>query len=234
MRPSIRNGSNKFKFSTYHNKRKKKPNSQKNRSAQRRKDRIKFLREQLKKELNRQHLERKRQMKPRGKLGNNVHLVERRHNLAFQQLNPDRKDYYAHDHARLIARVMQQIKDRVSQPDGMIFIQQYYITKGLKVFGQQGKDAAMKELGQLVNRNCWKGIHVSELSESEKKKAVEAMMLLALKHTGEVKGRYVYKGNDTRGWLTREETASPTASLEGILVTCVIDAHEDRDIMTTS
>ena len=58
------------------------------------------------------------------------------------------------------------------------------------------------------------------------------MMLLAQKNDGQIKGRYVYKGSDTRDWLTREETSSPTASLEGIINTCVIDAHEERDVMS--
>ena len=35
-----------------------------------------------------------------------------------------------------------------------------------------------------------------------------------------------------REWLTREESASPTASLEGIMLTAVIDAHKGQDVMT--
>ena len=35
-----------------------------------------------------------------------------------------------------------------------------------------------------------------------------------------------------REWLSREESARPTASLEGIFITGVIDAKEDRDIMS--
>ena len=40
------------------------------------------------------------------------------------------------------------------------------------------------------------------------------------------------KGNGTREWLTKEDTSSPTASLEAITVTCVIDAFERRDMMS--
>ena len=38
-------------------------------------------------------------------------------------------------------------------------------------------------------------------------------------------------GKPTREWLTREDTASPTAALESIMLTAVIDAHEGRDVM---
>ena len=43
----------------------------------------------------------------------------------------------------------------------------------------------------------------------------------------------VFNGKPTREWLSREESASPTASLEGIVITGVIDAHEGRDIMSS-
>jgi len=128
--------------------------------------------------------------------------------------------------------MMTQIKQRVTDGDGLNFIQQYYITKGLKIFGNDGETATKKELKQLVEQNCWEPKLVSELTPEEKRKAVEAMMLLAEKNDGQIKGRYVYKGSDTRDWLTREETSSPTASLEGIINTCVIDAHEERDVMS--
>ena len=44
-------------------------------------------------------------------------------------------------------------------------------------------------------------------------------------------GRMVYNGKPTREWLTREDSASPTAALESIMLTAVIDAHEGRDVM---
>src|SRR6056300_1355 len=158
--------------------------------------------------------------------------LERRHNLVFQQTGEGRKTEYSEERARLIAQMIQQIKTRVTSGDGVSFIQQYYITKGLKVFGDRGHEAAMKELKQLVERNCWKPIDVGKMTPSEKQKAVDAMMLLAKKNDGTIKGRCVFKGSETRDWLSRENTASPTASLEGICSTCVIDAHEERDVMT--
>ena len=74
----------------------------------------------------------------------------------------------------------------------------------------------MKELNQLVKRNCWEPKSVSELTAIERRRAVDAMMLLAEKNDGTIKGRCVFKGSETREWLSREDTASPTASHEGI------------------
>ena len=53
-----------------------------------------------------------------------------------------------------------------------------------------------------------------------------ALMLLTEKRDKSVKGRMVYNGKPTREWLTREDSASPMAALESIMLTAVIDTHE--------
>jgi hypothetical protein len=57
-------------------------------------------------------------------------------------------------------------------------------------------------------------------------------MFLGEKRCGTVKGRMVYNGKPTREWLSREDSASPTAALESIMLTAVIEAHEERDVIT--
>ena len=47
-----------------------------------------------------------------------------------------------------------------------------------------------------------------------------------------VKGRLVYNRSRTRDWVSREDAASPTVFMESISLTTVIDAKENRDIMT--
>ena len=42
----------------------------------------------------------------------------------------------------------------------------------------------------------------------------------------------VFDGRKTCEWITKEDSASPTATLEGILLTVTIDAHENRDVMS--
>ena len=232
MRPPFRGESKKLKFSAYIDRKKKKAIAKKNRNAMRRKRKKKRLQAQMLYQL--KCMQQARRERPRTRKEQSLYNknLERTHNLFFQQIGNERKDEYAPDKAALIAQVMQQIKDRVHGLDGVNFIQQFYITKGLKKFKDKGRAAAMKELKQLIERNCWDPIAVSELTPSEKKKAVDAMMLLAEKNDGTIKGRCVFKGNETRDWLTAEDTASPTASHEGICASCVIDAHEERDIMS--
>jgi len=46
-----------------------------------------------------------------------------------------------------------------------------------------------------------------------------------------MKGRLLYNGKPTRN-IDRENSASPTATNESINITCCIDAHKNRDIMS--
>ncbi|CAJ1968996.1 unnamed protein product [Cylindrotheca closterium] len=160
-------------------------------------------------------------------------IIEAKHNICFQQIGNEMKaDYEEHD-AILIARCMMQIKAKFDTDEGLNFIQQYYINQGLKKLGDDGKDAVDKELRQMLLRDCFTPKFVKDMTASERKKAQSAIMLLAEKQfEKKIKGRLVYRGDGTREWLSREDTASPTALQEAITTTCVIDAHEGRDVMT--
>jgi len=170
--------------------------------------------------------------KVRGNRRRNRAATEAKHNLCFQQIGKEHMSDYQEQDAILIARCMMQIRDKFNTNEGLCFIQQYYINQGLKKFGEAGKAGVDKELKQMLMRNCFTPEFVKDMTESERKKAQVAMMLLAEKHTGEIKGRLVYRGDGTREWLSREDTASPTASQEAITTTCVVDAHEGRDMMS--
>ena len=70
------------------------------------------------------------------------------------------------------------------------------------------------------------------MSENEKKKAQEALLFLTEKRDGTVKGCMVYNGKPTHEWLSKEDSASPTVSLESLFLPSIIDAKEGRDVMT--
>jgi hypothetical protein len=113
-----------------------------------------------------------------------------------------------------------------------LFAQQYLLNKGLKIFGQKGRDASKKEMDQLHRRSCFTPKAIADMTQIEQRKAQQALMFLGEKLCGTVKGRMVYNGKPTREWLLREDSASPTAALESIMLTAVIDAHEECNVMT--
>jgi hypothetical protein len=87
-------------------------------------------------------------------------------------------------------------------------------------------------MDQLHWRYCFTPIDVASLSDDERRKTVDALMFLGKKRDKTVKGRMVYNSKPTREWLSREDSTSPTAALESIMLTAIVDAKEGRDVMT--
>ena len=57
-------------------------------------------------------------------------------------------------------------------------------------------------------------------------------MFLEEKRNGHTKARTCANWSMQRGYISKEESIIPTAAIEAILITGVIEAKEDRDIMT--
>ena len=157
---------------------------------------------------------------------------EQSHNLVTQvHPNPKADRSYKPEMAMVYARVMSDINTQATI-QGATFAQQYIVQRGLKKFGQRGTDAATKEMDQLHRRNCFTPIDVATMTIKEKQKTVDALMFLGEKRDKSVKGRMVYNGKPTREWLSREDSTSPTAALESIMLTAIVDAKEGRDVMS--
>ena len=104
--------------------------------------------------------------------------------------------------------------------------QMYLLGKGLKKFGDAGKKASKAELAQMHHRTYFRALAVAELTKTKKLRAMEGLMFLTLKKSGEVKGRLAYNGKPTRQWIGKEDKASPTALTESILLLAGLDAAE--------
>ena len=75
---------------------------------------------------------------------------------------------------------------------------------------------------------------MKDLTPKEKEKAQRALCFLNKKNDGTIKARTVYNGKPTQEWLTREDSSSPTASTKGVMLTAVVDAKEERDVMSNN
>jgi hypothetical protein len=72
----------------------------------------------------------------------------------------------------------------------------------LKVFGNKGHKASIKEIDQLHKRKCFAPVKVKEMKPFKRKKAQRALMFLTEKRDISVKGTVVYNGKPTREWLS--------------------------------
>jgi hypothetical protein len=120
------------------------------------------------------------------------------HNLVAQ-VKPDEEMNieYGSDEAMLIARFIQDITINVNE-HGAPFAQQYMLQKGLKVFGNKGHKASMKEIDQLHKRTCFAPLKVKEMKHSKRKKAQMALILL--------------RDKQENGYLKRTQQAQPPHS----------------------
>ncbi|KAI2500335.1 Reverse transcriptase (RNA-dependent DNA polymerase) [Fragilaria crotonensis] len=107
---------------------------------------------------------------------------------------------------------------------------QHSVKKGLRLFGDKGVDAVMKELDQLHVRKVLKP--TKNLNCKERRDALQYLMFLKEKRNGIIKARGCADGRKQRAFTTKEEASSPTVSIESVMLSCVIDAKERRDVAT--
>ena len=138
------------------------------------------------------------------------------------------KEEYSLQTVRVIATTMCRINEMLLNPSDKKahqFIQTYSLMKSLKKFDQTGRDAAYKEMKQLHERVVFKSIKVEDLTELEKRRAMESLIFLVEKRDSTVKGRTCRaNGSTQREYMEREEAGSPTAMTESILITGTIKA----------
>jgi hypothetical protein len=76
--------------------------------------------------------------------------------------------------------------------------------------------------------DTWKPIHTKKLTREEKMKALLSLLFLKEKRTGDIKGRACINGAPQRSYISKEDAASPTISMESTFITASIAAHERR------
>jgi hypothetical protein len=59
---------------------------------------------------------------------------------------------------------------------------------------------------------------------------LESHIFLKEKRDGSLKGRTVAAGNKQRDYISKEDASSPTVATEAVLLSCIIDAKEGRDV----
>jgi uncharacterized protein with PIN domain len=84
---------------------------------------------------------------------------------------------------------------------------------------------------RLHDRAVFKPIDVTKLSPEERRKTMRSLIFLREKRLDN-QGANLRRRSKQRSWMEREETSCPTAQVESILSTAVIEAKEGRNVMT--
>jgi len=109
---------------------------------------------------------------------------------------------------------------------------QYNLRQGIRIYGDAALAAVAKEMQQLHDRKTISPRHAHVLSEKEKRGSLNYLMFIKKKRDGIIKGRGCADGRKQRLYKTKAETSSPTVRTESLLLSCVIDAKEERKVMT--
>ena len=71
-----------------------------------------------------------------------------------------------------------------------------------------------------------------DLTWDIRKQALGYLMFLKRKRSGKMKGRGCADGHPQQDYITKEESSSPTVSLYALMASCVMDALDDRKVIT--
>jgi hypothetical protein len=96
-----------------------------------------------------------------------------------------------------------------------------------------GKDAVLaihKEMKQLHWRDTYRPMHWHSLTKKQKDQILESHIFVEEKRDGTIKARKVIGGDKQRDYMTKEDVSSRTVAAEAVMLTCVIDAQEGRDV----
>ena len=142
------------------------------------------------------------------------------------------QEEYTNKNAKVIAKTMCYNNEMFFIKEAFHFVQLCSLSKGLKKFGQKGRDAAYKEMKQLHDRVVFGPTRVEELAELEKRRAMESLIFLVEKIDKSIKGRACANGSYQREHMERDEATSPTTITESLMITATIDPMQNRDVMT--
>ena len=90
----------------------------------------------------------------------------------------------------------------------------------------------LKELKQLHDRMVLEPKRAEKMTPAEKKASLQYLMFLKKKRSGMIKGRGCADGRKQRLYLNKDDVSAPTVATEALLLTCLIDAMEGRDVAT--
>jgi hypothetical protein len=118
-----------------------------------------------------------------------------------------------------------------SEPDVVAMVMtQLSLKAGLKAWGHRAHTAAHNEMKQLHLRDTFKPWHWRDLTHTQRQMVLESHMFLKEKRDGTTKARTVAGGDKQRGYIRKEDASSPTVATESVILTCIIDAEEGRDV----
>ena len=93
---------------------------------------------------------------------------------------------------------------------------QHNMKKGIKLFGDAGINAVLKELQQLHlhDRKVLEPVNAKEMTNEEQQGALQYLMFLKQKRNGVMKRQGCANGRKQRAYTNKEKASSPTVAIK--------------------
>ena len=92
--------------------------------------------------------------------------------------------------------------------------------------------AVHSEINQLHIRYRFILLHRKDLTEEQSNTILDYQLCLKEKRYGTLNISTVSGGNNQRYFISKEDAISTTISNESVLIICIVDAEEQRDVTT--
>ena len=146
----------------------------------------------------------------------------------MKALSPLSKDEY-----QLYVEALQWFDHDFNEIEGMMFkAETMSIQKGIKQFGEIGKDSARKEIENLLGNECFGEIDFATITQEMKDQALPMLMFMIMKRNGNLKSRAVANGSYQRVYTDKEDCTSPTPDFYSFKYIVAVIAKEGRDCAT--
>ena len=103
---------------------------------------------------------------------------------------------------------------------------QFLSHEGLKKFGERGENAALGKMSQLHERDAFVPRWAKDSFDEDKKRVLDLALPMEEKGDQHIKGCGAANGSEQCGFVAKEDAASPTALLESVILTGLIDTEE--------
>jgi hypothetical protein len=140
-------------------------------------------------------------------------LKDSKHAISMAQMSVKLVSPGVHRQANFVGMIMAQLSMKAA----------------IKKWGDQAKFAISKEMKQLYWRNFYKPRHWHTLTKKQKEH-LESHIFVEEKRDGTIKAQKVIGGNKQHDYITKEDVSSPTVTAEAVMLICVINAQENRDV----
>ena len=100
--------------------------------------------------------------------------------------------------------------------------------------GKKGSGKFHSEMKQLHMKDTFIPLHEKDLTKEHSNTILESHISLKYKRDGTIKGSTVAGSNKKKYFIYKEYVISPTFTTESALLTCMIDAEENRDVATVN